>query len=76
MPFFLLLLRSNPPFCRSIAEDFEENRPEDVVDYAFQFPNNDAERTSVDARRRRGRVLRVRIVLHSRSIEGFSERDL
>ena len=30
---------------------------------SFQFPTNDAERTSVEARRRRSRVLRVRILL-------------
>ena len=29
-----------------------------------QFPNSDAERTSVGARRRRSRVLRVRVVLY------------
>ena len=42
----------------------------------FQFPNGDAERTSVDARCRRGSVLRVRIVLYSKSIEGLYERDV
>ena len=41
-----------------------------------QFPNGDAERTSVDARCRRGRVLRVRIVLYSKSIQGLYERDV
>src|SRR3982074_1463430 len=38
MPLFLLLLRYNPSFCRAIAEDFEEKRPEDVVHYASNFP--------------------------------------
>ena len=42
----------------------------------FQFPNGDAERTSVDARCRRGSVLRVRIVLYSKSIQGLYERDV
>jgi hypothetical protein len=42
----------------------------------FQFPNGDAERTPVSARRRRRRVLRVRAVLYSGQIEGFSERNL
>ena len=46
------------------------------IDFAFQFPNSDVERTSVDARRRRSRVLRVRIVLYSGSIEGLCERDI
>ena len=64
MPLFLLFLRSYPPFFSAIAEDFEKTGPEDVVDRAFQFPSSDAERTSVDARRRRGRALRVRIVLY------------
>ena len=42
----------------------------------FQFPNGDAERTSIDARCRRGRVLQVRIVLYSGSIEGLYKRDI
>src|ERR1700716_3899913 len=41
----------------------------------FQFPNADAERTSVGARCRRGRVLRVRILLYIGSIEGLYERN-
>jgi hypothetical protein len=44
--------------------------------FTFQFPNSDAERTSADARCRRGRVICVRIVLYSGSIEGLSERDI
>jgi hypothetical protein len=44
--------------------------------FTFQFPNSDAERTSADARCRRGRVLCVRIVLYSGSIEGLCERDI
>jgi hypothetical protein len=31
------MLRYNPSFCRAIAEDFEEKRPEDVVHYAPNF---------------------------------------
>ena len=42
----------------------------------FQFPNGDAKRTSINARCRRGSVLRVRIVLYSKSIEGLYERDV
>ena len=42
----------------------------------FQFPNIGAERTPVGARCRRGRVLRVRIVLYSGSVEGLCERDI
>jgi hypothetical protein len=42
----------------------------------IQFPSTDAERTSAEARCSRGRVLRVRIVLYSGSIEGESERDV
>ena len=37
----------------------------------LQFPNGDAERTSADARCRRGSVLRVRIVLYSKSIKVY-----
>src|SRR3982074_603448 len=42
----------------------------------FQFPNADAERTSVDAGCRHSRVLRVRILLYIGSIEGLCERDV
>ena len=38
--------------------------------FTFQYPNGGAQRTSVDARRRRSRVLRVRIVVYNASIEG------
>ena len=69
MPLFLLFLLCNPSF---FAEDFEGKRRENV-DFAL---HSGAERTPVDARRRRGRVLRVRIVLYSGSIEGLSERDI
>ena len=69
MPLFLLFLLCNPSF---FAEDFEGKRRENV---GFAL-HSGAERTPVDARRRRGRVPRVRIVLYSGSIEGFSERDI
>src|SRR5438477_560698 len=42
----------------------------------FQFPNGDAKRTSINARCRRGSVLRVRIVLYSKPIQGLYERDV
>ena len=51
-------------------------KPSNLRVHTFQFPNGDAERTSVDARCRRGRVLRVRIVLYSKSIQGLYERDV
>ena len=78
VPLFLLLLRSSPSFCRAFAEDFEGKWREDVVNFAIQFPNGGVERTSIDARCRcrRGRVLRVRILLYSGSIEGLYERDI
>ena len=41
----------------------------------FQFPTNDAERTSGDALCRRRHVLRVPVLLYSWSIEGLYERD-
>ena len=72
----LLLLCSNPTFCPAFAEDIEGKRFADVVDFAFVFPNIGAERTSADACYRRGRVLRVRILLYSGSIEGLCERDV
>src|SRR5438477_151533 len=42
----------------------------------FQFPNGDAKRTSINARCCRGSVLRVRIVLYSKPIQGLYERDV
>src|SRR5207245_4062763 len=39
----------------------------------FQFPTK---RTSINARCRRGSVLRVRIVLYSKPIQGLYERDV
>src|SRR5438477_9584 len=44
--------------------------------HTIQIPNGDANRTSINARCRRGSVLRVRIVLYSKPIQGLYERDV
>jgi hypothetical protein len=43
---------------------------------AFQFPNGDVQKTAVYARRGRGRVLLVDILLYSESIQGLYERNV
>ena len=54
----------------------KENYTPKSKTFTFQFPNGEAGRTPGDVRRCRSRVLRVRAVLYSKSIEGLYERDV
>ena len=72
----LLLLRSSPSFSPHLSKENGPRKTSILPYNSFVFPNSDAERTPVGARYRRGRVLRVRIVLYSGSVEGLCERDI
>src|SRR5437660_11341548 len=72
----LLLLRRNPPYFHEIQVRKTLRRALQSTLHTFQFPNGEADRTSVSARCRHSRVLRDRAVLYSSEVRRLDKRDV